>query len=502
MREALATDAALRQAIAGSDPATLPWNVRFWRRQVALTLVILGSGGALGYLGAYTYDPEGHVVIVLAAQLLGVWAVVLAVRTLARLDVDTAVVCEIESRGARYLADLRAGNRAYIDIDRLEQEMVPLNPAEPPLASIRLFQQICNEARERRFDSGVDVVQPYREEAVDDLFRLQNVQKVALWIGILGTFVGLLQTLRHVSFEGARTLDQLMPLVVGMIGGMKSAFTASVAGLEAAVVVSCVLMIVRRRQERYFAHVETAVAVMLAMARRTHNPDDVLTELSSVSSVVRDLTARVYEQTTDVGLRLGALHKRMEEQNASIGAGMAALTQSVPQLKSFLDSLEAAQRAFIDDVKGLYDVLALRELGRTLNEGVATAGKQVVDRYVEATGVATSQILGLNTSIDALTQSIRQQGAQHAEHIKGLGAALTSSTQKQAEAVLTVGLQIQKDNARHSGGTQYIGSHIEELSKRIAKMTETMERGGMLPAKRRSLGDYLPFMRESGKVAK
>src|SRR5262245_59917657 len=182
-----------RHQIAGALPKDVLQMPFFWRRQTAFLITVVLGAIAFRLLAPYTYSAaRGWDVMVLAVQSLAVWGMAIAAKALAVLEVETSIVREIEWRGVEYLRDLKSGQRPRVDLDKLEQMILPVNPSTPPPAMVRLFQHICKEAKDRKFESSVSNMQLYREEPLEDLFKLQNLQKVALWLGILGTFIGLL----------------------------------------------------------------------------------------------------------------------------------------------------------------------------------------------------------------------------------------------------------------------------------------------------------------------
>src|SRR5262249_38104955 len=157
---------------------------------------------------------------------------VITARALASVEVESAILNEIETKGREYLSDLKAEQRSQLNLDELEERILPNNPSTPPPAMIRLFQHICKEAKDRKFDSSATVIQSYSEEALAPIFTLHTLQKIALWLGILGTFVGLLVALRASDFSRLTDGSSFELSVQKMFGGLFISFTASVAGLE------------------------------------------------------------------------------------------------------------------------------------------------------------------------------------------------------------------------------------------------------------------------------
>jgi biopolymer transport protein ExbB/TolQ len=365
MSTRLVEDPGWRRAVAGADPRALVWQPRFWRGQLPLGTILLGSAVLLRVLAPYTYSWSdgwsGYLSV--AVQLLAVWGVVICVQGLATLDVDTALAAEMEARGSEYLVSLRSGTRARVDLDEAERTIAPSNPASPTPAPVRLFQQIIKEARDRRFESGGILTQPYREEALEDIFRLQNLQKIALWLGILGTFVGLLVALQRADLGTTSDPEGLARMVQEMYGGLFISFTASVAGLEVAIILGFLLLVVRKRQERYFAVLESAVVTLLSVARHAVNRDDFLAEFSQVNAAMRELSGRVYEQTQETSEGLQGVHRRLEAQNARIDTGLAKLVETRGEFDGFLRQIGETEREFIADLRRVFHAASFKDFG-------------------------------------------------------------------------------------------------------------------------------------------
>src|SRR5947207_4444559 len=189
--------------VAGMALVDVVRQLAFWKRQYWVVIAVAVHIAAVIKLGPYTYAKAGGWEwFSVMVQLLAVWGAWIAIRSLAAVEVERAIVADIEQKGTDYLIDLKAEKRTRIDLDQLEHTMLPSNPSDPPPAMVRLFQHIIKEARDRRFESSVHVMQPYREEPLEDIFKIQNLQKIALWLGILGTFIGLLIAINESTVQG------------------------------------------------------------------------------------------------------------------------------------------------------------------------------------------------------------------------------------------------------------------------------------------------------------
>lgn len=458
----MARDPVLRGILASTTPWDLLRQWRFWRRQRAFLSILAGALALVLVLAPYTYAwAGGWGLISVAVQGLALWGVWILAWALVTLEVDSALVGEMEVRGNSYLVDLKAGRRACVDLDRLEETMVPNNPSVPSPGPIRLFQHICKEARDRRFDSGSTLVQPYREESLEDVFRLQNLQKIALWLGILGTFIGLLVALEQHEPDAMGDGTALLGMVEKMYGGLFISFTASVAGLEVAIILSFLLLLLRKRQERYFAQLESAVVTLLSVARHAINRDDFLAEFSQVNVALRELTRRVYDQTQELGEGLANVHLQLAEQNQRIGTGLDRLARAGGEFDGFLQRAGAAQQAFLRDLARLFEVASFNDFTRALEAGVKGAGSEVAGQLERLTVRNSAQLTAFTGAVEVLERAVQAQSQTLAAAVQALGtklgelpagapAALSADLRRLAEETRTLNATMERLAVRGS----------------------------------------------------
>ncbi len=467
-------DPGVRRRVAGTDPARWALQPEFWRGQPALLVTLGGSLLGIILLAPFTYSGATSILSLLV-QALAVWGVVIAARGLAAADVDLALIHELDERSSGYLAGLAAQGESRMDLDRLERTLVPNNPAAPVPGPIRIFQQVCKEARDRRFESASTLVQPYRDEATEDLFRLQNLQKIALWMGILGTFVGLLIALREsggtVVSDGALTA-----LVEEMYGGLFVSFTASVAGLEVAIILSFVLLLLRKRQELCFARMESVAVTLLSAARHAINHDDFIHEFAQVNTTVRDLANRVHEQTRGIVDRLNGVESRLWDQNERIDAGLERLAGARSEFERFLQNVSDAEHQFLGELARLFEAASFRDLAQTLHDGTREVGDRLTGRLDDMTSRNAAQLEAFDASVQALTAAVQAQSAGFAASVDRLEREVTATSARNAEAVLAACARLASVAERLQGGPRSSAAVLELLASRLAELDRTLRR--------------------------
>jgi len=484
------TRPALRQKYAVSSAKDLLWSPRFWLAQPYLLLLLAASLVAILVLAPYTYEfAHGWVLLTMLIHLLTGWGAFYAASSMARIEVERAILAEVEAKGADHLRSLKAGHISRIDLDRLEETILPRNPSSPPPAMIRLFQHICKEAKDRRFESSVNVIQPYRDEVIEDIFRLQNLQKIALWLGILGTFVGMILAIQAVDWNSIKTDEGFLGVLKGMFDALFVSFSASLAGLEAAVILGFLLLVLRRKQHSYFKAMENVVLTMMSLARNAINKDDFLSEFSQINVTVGSLSDRVNKQTKELAERMLEVQDRIKTQTSQIDQGLEKLTATSTQFDGFLRQISSVQQKFIDDVKGVYDALSLNNLGTVLQQTITDAGTHLSSALTTNLNQVTEQLGRFNDTVGALNDAKKNRIRLVAEHINRLEQQMTAQSAENTKVMEQVAQYLKSMNSETSTA-MHLRAEIRRLSRQVRELVQVIE-GAKLAPRRRTVREFL-----------
>ena len=446
-------DDALRRNIAGQSPTQLLKHLSFWSRHKAMFLIIGACVTASWILAPLMYNIGGDwIYFDIFVQLFIVYGAVITAKSLAHIEVETAIACEVETRGDGYLGDIKSGQRIMVDLDKLEETMLPNNPSSPQPAMIRMFQHICKEAKDRKFESSINITQPYKDEMFEDIFKLQNLQKLALWLGILGSFIGLLNAITGIDLAVDNVLASLPNILKQMFKGLSVSFSASLIGLEVAVVLGLFLLMLRKRQESYVRRMESAAITMLSLARHAVNRDDFLATFEQVS-----LTIKV------VGERCQEVTKSVADQTKRIEAGIGALSASETHFKDFLDDVAKSQNDFITQMKSLYDKKAMVKLGEELRQSIIEAGQKMANTLdTNASGIS-GELNKFNETVSTLTASLENFSR---EATISLGNALRQS-------IIESGQQMTKTINESTSG---ITDGLKVFHNTVSSLSATLEK--------------------------
>lgn len=461
-------------SVAQSSPARVLLRGSFWFSQGWFLLVFFGGATAFILLAPYTYENvKDFLLLTIMIHALAVWGAYLTIRSIAILYVETAILNVIDTRALALLRSVKAKQIAPIDLDSLEARVLPDNNSKPVPAMIRLFQHICKEARDRKFESSVNVLDPYREEPLEDLFKLQNLQKIALWLGILGTFIGLMLAIQAGNITGVPTMGDFATIVQSMFKDLYISFSASLAGLEVAVVLGFFLLLLRKKQKLYFERMESAVITMLSLARNSINPDDFLSEFSQVSTAMTQLTNSVSAQTTVLSNRLDALQKQIIVQNEQIANGLQSLMNTGTEFDRFLTGMTDSQRQFIEDVRSVYDTVSLKRMGTTLQGTINKAGHHLADTIKPNVNLISDRLASFNRLVADLNETLANRSKSFSEDLDKLGKEVKQQTSANQAGFESFKRQISLELSQKPA----IGkAEVQELRQSIAMLDQNVQR--------------------------
>lgn len=485
----------LRRKIAETAPKALLRRGYFWAAQPDFWVIIGVSIVTFIILAPYTYIfAEGWVLLTIVVQFLAVYGAYITIRAMAKLEIETAIVAEVESRAASLLSQVKAHPNSRVDLKQIEQDVLPNNQSEPSPSMIRMFQQIIKEAHDRKFESNVNIIQPYREEALDDIFRLQNVQKIALWLGILGTFIGLLRAIK-LGDLGNITQENLLPLIGGMFENLFISFSASLAGLEVAVILGAFLLLLRKRQETYFQTMESSVVTIVSLARNSTNKDDFLVEFGQIRQSLNHLRDQLYTQTKELSGSMESLGQGVQTQTQEIQQGMVRLSETGMEFDGFLKQVSARHQQLIDDVKSVYDSISLRNLGTSIQESLGKTGQTLSDALSPNVNRLASEISKFNLSLDRLSNSLDQQSQTASEHVADMVKQVAEFNRKQIETINVLRTTLNDLSERTSTvDTSRLSQDIARLSAKVSQLSENGNRSFDYP-RRRSLRELWSSLR-------
>ncbi|MFN6468928.1 MAG: MotA/TolQ/ExbB proton channel family protein [Nostoc sp. SerVER01] len=386
-----------------SSPASLIWKPSFWFQQKDFFIVIVLSGFFLSLLWEYTYGQKDTITLALNSLIhsLGLLGIRSSIIFLAEIKVNTDIVEEIEDQGNEYLKKIKSSPRFRVDLEKLQQDILPNNRTVPTPAMIRLFQRIIIEAKDRKFESSISVVQPYQDESYEKILQLTQLQKLALRLGILGTFIGLIIAIKDLAEQGIN--EDITQLIKILFSSLYIAFSTSVAGLEVAILLGVLLSILLTKQKKYFKKMEASVITMLSIARNAINKDEFLAEFSQMYNLTKELSNKIYDYNQSVTKSVGNAERKIAVLTIEIEEGLKQLSQSKAEFDGFINNLSSTQKQFITEMQQIYDVISLKRISDELQRSIIDTGRNVGNRVGQTEEKVEIQTKQIQQGISRLT---------------------------------------------------------------------------------------------------
>jgi biopolymer transport protein ExbB/TolQ len=383
--------------IATSSPKSLLINYKFWLSEPRLISRFVISILFVIFIFKATFPQSQNSLDILIAwgtmlfHVLTIWGFITASKVIAKIKVEHAIADYVDIKATEELLKIKNGEKDRIHLERIATEILPDNESEEELCMIRIFKQILKEAIDRKFDSSVNLMENYKEESLGDIFLLQIFQKVALQLGILGTFIGLMM-----AFE-KMTMDTPDKIITQLSSALKIAFGTSVAGLEVALILWFFIMLIHRKQEYYFKSMENSTLTMLSLARNAINTDEFIAEISQIKKYMEDLGNRIYDQSKNIQIQSNEIH-----------SGMERLVEAKSHFNEFMKDISGSQIKFAEEMHKVYDVLSPTIIYNELKNKLADAVGSISETFRTNLGQASGKIVEFNSLLSFLTEALNK----------------------------------------------------------------------------------------------
>ena len=428
---------------------------------VVLILLVLTQVIPLWSLVTGTIDGTRLWALLIQCLVLGIatMALVRAVRYSARVSIErdfsatVGLACDDEISAA-----IKGKQREPIGLAEVPKAW-PSAP-EPNLVSMRLCSAIHADAYDRQFGSKEVMLQYYRDESNDAVDAIGDSRRIALHLGILGTFFGLVFAMP--SLVGITDGKINVATFGGLFSSLEVSFSTSIVGLAAAIFISGLVSYALQQQRRFFAVLESTVSSLSIVVRNAHNLNELAPTL-----------AQLQDRLTTVSRAVIAQNERLAMQTDLIEKGLESLAASKGDLDSFLEGVDRLashivgtvddvtnkidEAAYLDRIDGVVSA-TLESIGTSLGESVAAAYAPL-----DSAGQA------VQTSRDALERSVDAMG----KHLEVYDRE-ASTTRESISTALRASCDTVVDVTRNS--LSAIGQSVAEDAENIRSEREWMER--------------------------
>ena len=392
-------------------------------------------------------------IVVYLLPTLWAWQVAAGARTAIRQEEE--LLEQVEKNGRDLHEKLKDDPAAVPINDQLWQRFLPDVQDQDGVSrtSVRMVQSLCHETTSGRFPPISTTSQIYAAEITDRIRRLRAPQTLAVRLGILGTFVGLLLALAQLGdFFSQASGDPTA--VTRLVRRLMVAFGTSIAGLLAAIVIQLLGEALAVRYERVQKLIEDTVGrivTVLAVATagtplmRTaeslaEDMKDHKRELSDHSDNVQRASRRLIRAVRSNANALkdgvGALnnsHKAMSDVFGNHNAIVAELREGLRQVSAVDTRVASALKEHLDSLKKSTEAMAV-----TSAEAMSKALSPVTSTLSEQNAAATSAVNALSraaANLEELTSSVKAAITADSQRYENLAAAISALAHRRAEPV-------------------------------------------------------------------
>jgi hypothetical protein len=261
---------------------------------------------------------------------------------------------------------------------------------------------------------------------------------VLVLVGLLGTFVGLVETLAGArdALSSSAEIDSLRAALLAPMRGLSRAFGTSVAGVSASAMLGLAAAFVRRSEGRFFAVLNGSVS----------------SSLSSQTLVARQVAAL----------------ERLGQQGDALPRAVDGLAQVAARLPALEDSLVDGNKELSRAVREAIEASA-KEVSQTLARGIDSATKaheELVDKVLDrAAKLLEERVQRLTTTLDEDLGARRQAEERQQKALE----------ERSSDALVAFGKGLERLLAVEEERASQLRSLVEERAQRDAARDEQVQ---------------------------
>lgn len=413
---------------------------------------------------------EGNRIEFLAAMLVYAlptwWAFYIDRRAREVLTREERLLKHVDERGQSLQTDLASG-RATLALDG-ETWKSFVGGAAPEQGvtqtTVRMVQSLCHEAASGRFPPIATLTQIYAAELRDGVRRLKVPQTMALRLGILGTFIGLLLALGHLGAMVQDAARDTLPIseISPLVGSMMVAFGTSVAGLLSTILIQVIGEALSLRQQGVTKRIEDTIGRVVTVLSMTLAGSELLRNLDALGDHVERLRSGLQDHEHQVRASTGEAVEAVERSVREFKDGTQILTASHEVLSRIVVDHNAAMgrvHVALDNLAGLDGRLS-RSLHDELDKRDAASQRAA---QAEATAIvrALAPIVEQLTANADASRATADRIAQVSTGFETTVTQLVRSTARLEEAAKAMSGQsvVSRSRSGEGGGTSR-GHHL------------------------------------------
>lgn len=342
-------------SIINRNSNSLIFEVSFWRKNWLFLVIASSILFLIMLLSGKTYPSgEENSLITGFSIILHVtfflWVLYISFMILSKIYVEMEISKYVSEEVNRYKRQASNNVSERASLTEMESKFLPKSTIHRNLPVFQMFTRICRDALEHRIDDSSVVVEVYQYETQKSLSQLKSIQRLALWFGVLGTFIGLIMALDGVSgvFELQPGSTDFNSQVNNLVAGLTISFGTSIAGIEIAVFAGFVYVYIENVLGDYFSQLESSVNDLQNIARYMSYDDDKLVySLRHVAQKVDNSNKQLDTHAKIVSSSLEKVSDSISTQTKAIRTGMNEIEKTSADFSVFLSNIKQSQDSMV-----------------------------------------------------------------------------------------------------------------------------------------------------------
>jgi membrane protein implicated in regulation of membrane protease activity len=365
------------------------------------------------------------------------------------LEQEERLLRQVDEQGQALQTDLASG-RASLTLDG-ETWRHFIRSAAPEQGvmqtSVRMVQSLCHEAASGRFPPIATLTQIYAAELRDGVRRLKVPQTLALRLGILGTFIGLLLALGHLGEMVHQAARDTLPVseISPLVRSMMIAFGTSVAGLLSAILIQLLGEALTLRQQGLTKRIEDTIGRVVTVLSMTLAGSELLRNLDALGEHVERLRGGLSDHEHQVRTSTREAVNAVEHNARTLGDGARVLSAAHEDLARIVadhNTVMGRVHVALDGLAGLDGRLSQRvraelddrdEVSRraaqsemsTITQALAPVTQHLA-AHAEASRASADRIAQTLAGLDKTISQLARSAAQLEAATGALGGSATA----------------------------------------------------------------------------
>ncbi|WP_426107578.1 DUF802 domain-containing protein [Massilia sp. TSP1-1-2] len=312
-------------------------------------------------------------------------------------------------------------------------------------------------------------------------------------LGMLGTFLGMVVTLKGAVFTLEKTadLDAMRSALAVPVKGLGLAFGTSVAGVAASAVLGLMSALCRHERMQAGQLLDAKAASALSIFSHTRQREETFRALQSQSHALPQVVDKLQAMMLQIEAMSTQLNQRLlanqEQFHSSASENYTALARSVDT--SLRESLAGSAQATGESIRPIFEAAmhGIAQEARAMHERTAGTVQQQLDGMADRFSVATASVaLTWDAALDSQKQANRSLATEMGRSLEAFSASFDQRA----------GALIEKVGDAHAGLQARQGAQDEQSRQAWTQSLEAMaatlthqlqESGGQVLAQQREV---------------